>query len=83
MIELYITGTCPFCSKVIRAADRMGLTEGRDYTVVEAGRGTPGRQKVIDTGGTSMIPFLIDGDLSMYESDDIIAYLRARCPAAG
>jgi len=77
MVELYISSTCPFCIKVIRAADQMGLSEGKDYAIVDAAHGTPGRQKVIDTGGKSMVPFLIDGEKSMYESDDIIEYLRA------
>ena len=76
MIELYISRTCPFCIKVVRAAEQMGLEEGRDYLLIDAAHGTPGRQKVVDTGGRSMVPFLIDGTVSMYESDDIIDYLR-------
>lgn len=76
MVELYVASTCPFCIKVLRAADQMGLEKGKDYEIVDAARGKPGRQKVIDTGGKSMVPFLIDGAVSMYESDDIITYLR-------
>lgn len=76
MVELYVTSSCPFCIKVIRAANEMGLEEEKDYVTVDAAHGKPGRQKVIDTGGKSMVPFLIDGDVSMYESDDIITYLR-------
>ena len=78
MVELYISSTCWFCIKVVRAAEQMGLEEGRDYRLVDAVRGTPGRQKVVDTGGRSMVPFLIDGSVSMYESDDIIDYLRGK-----
>lgn len=76
MIELYISPTCPFCIKVIRAAEEMGLKEGADYRIVDASVGTPGRKKVVETGGKAMVPFLIDGETWMYESDDIIAYLR-------
>ncbi len=76
MVELYITSTCPFCIKVVRAADQMGLEEGKDYLLVDAAHRTEARQKVIDTGGKSMVPFMIDGSVSMYESDDIIDYLR-------
>jgi glutathione S-transferase len=75
MIELYISSTCPFCIKVIRAAEQMGLAEGTDYRIVDAAVGTPGRKKVIETGGKAMVPFLIDGETRMYESDDIVAYL--------
>jgi len=76
MIDIYISATCPFCIKVIKAAGQMGLEEGKDYQIVNAAIGTPGRKKVVDTGGKGMVPFLIDGDTSMYESDDIISYLR-------
>lgn len=81
MVELYITSTCPFCIKVIRAAEAMGLREGQDYLIVDAAHGTPGRKKVVDTGGQSMVPFLMDGDRWMYESDDIIDYLRDKFSA--
>ena len=64
--------------KVMRAAEEMGLREERDYLIVDAAPGTPGRKKVVDTGGKSMVPFLMDGDHWMYESDDIIDYLRSK-----
>ena len=78
MVELYVTSTCPFCIKVIQAAEAMGLAEGQDYLIVEAGHGTPGRKKVVDTGGKPMVPFLKDGESWMYESADIIDYLRGK-----
>lgn len=78
MVELYISSTCPFCIKVIRAADQMGLSEGSDYRIIDAAHGTQGRKKVLDTGGKGMVPFLIDGDVWMYESDDIIDYLQRK-----
>jgi glutathione S-transferase len=76
MIELFVSYTCPFCMKVMRAAEEMGLREGQDYLIVDAAPGTPERKKVVDTGGKSMVPFLMDGEHWMYESDDIIDYLR-------
>ena len=76
MIELYVSYACPFCMKVMRAAEEMGLREEKDYLIVDAAPGTPGRKKVVDTGGKSMVPFLMDGEHWMYESDDIIDYLR-------
>lgn len=79
MVELYVTSTCPFCIKVIKAAEAMGLEEGSDYLIIDAGHGTPGRKKVVDTGGKGMVPFLMDGERWMYESDDIIDYLRDTC----
>lgn len=67
---------CPFCRKVAKAADSFGLKEGRDFIVIDAAPGTPGREVVLSRGGKAMVPFLIDGDTSMYESDDIITYLK-------
>ena len=76
MIQLYLSASCPFCQKVLRAARQMGLEEGKDFTTVNAASGTPGADVVVRVGGDYMVPFLIDGDMSMYESDDIIAYLK-------
>ena len=76
MIQLYIWNSCPFCQKVVHAAREMGLKENVDYTIINGAPGTPGRAVVEKTGGKAMVPFLVDGATSMYESDDIIAYLR-------
>ncbi len=78
MIQLYLRFDCPFCTKVLRAAEAMNLTRGVDYDVVDAAEGTPGRQVVLDLGGKAMVPFLVDGRTTMYESDDIIAYMREK-----
>jgi len=80
MIKLYIRNSCPFCKKVLTAAEKIGLKEGKDFTVIDASAGTPGREVVLQVGGKAMVPFLIDGDVSMYESDDIIAYLSNVSP---
>lgn len=80
MIQLYIRNSCPFCKKVLTAAEKNGLKEGKDFTVIDASSGTPGREVVLQVGGKPMVPFLIDGDVSMYESDDIIAYMNNVSP---
>ncbi len=76
MIQLYLSASCPFCQKVLRASREMGLEEGKDFTTVNAASGTPGADVVKKVGGDYMVPFLIDGDHFMYESDDIIVYLK-------
>jgi glutathione S-transferase len=78
MIQLYLSSTCPFCLKVVKAANAMGLREGVDYATVDSAPGTPGADKVRAVGGDYMVPFLIDGDHFMYESDDIIEYMRKK-----
>ncbi len=76
MIELYVSARCPFCQKVLTAAKNLGLKEGEDFTTVDAAPGTPGSDEVARVGGKYMVPFLVDGDTWMYESDDIIVYLK-------
>jgi len=76
MIKIYVRDGCPYCNKVIKAAKDLSLEEGRDFEVVDAALGTPGREVVLKVGKKAMVPFLIDGEHSMYESDDIVNYLR-------
>lgn len=78
MINLHVSPSCPFCIKVLKAAEKMGMQEGTDYITVDSSVGTAGRATVLEVGGKSMVPFLIDGNHSMYESDDIIEYLRKK-----
>jgi glutathione S-transferase len=78
MIQLYVRAGCPFCKKVENAAADMGLIEGSDFTLIDAAPNTPGRDVVLKVGGKGMVPFLIDGELSMYESADIIDYLKSK-----
>ena len=78
MIELYLWDNCPFCNKVLKAASQIGLAEGTDYTIIDGAPNTLGRMTVEQKGGKSMVPFLVDGDHVMYESDDIINYLKAK-----
>jgi glutathione S-transferase len=80
MIQLYLSASCPFCKKVLLAASDFGLAEGKDFATIDAAPGTPGRDVVLSVGGKTMVPFLIDGDTSMYESDDIVAYLKKKIP---
>ena len=80
MIQLYLSASCPFCKKVLMAAAQLGLEEGKDFTTIDAAPGTPGRDVVLSVGGKGMVPFLIDGDTSMYESDDIVAYMEKIVP---
>lgn len=78
MIQLYMRDGCPFCQKVLLAAQKIGLKEGEDFKTINAAPGTPGRDMVLSMGGKAMVPFLVDGDTAMYESGDIITYLEKK-----
>lgn len=73
MINLYITKYCPFCHKVLDAFKKMDLKEDEDFIIVNAAEK---RDELISLGGKMQVPFIIDGETKMYESDDIIAYAR-------
>lgn len=76
MIQLFQYDSCPYCAKVISTLQSLQLKENKDYKLVEASRGTSGREEVLRLGGKNQVPFLVDDSISMYESDDIIKYLR-------
>ncbi|WP_411822839.1 glutathione S-transferase N-terminal domain-containing protein [Leptospira sp. 'Mane'] len=78
MFQLYQYATCPYCQRVMGTMQDLGLVENKDFVLVEASRGTPGRDEVVSLGGISQVPFLVDGDTKMYESGDIVAYLRKK-----
>ncbi|MCB1173001.1 MAG: glutathione S-transferase N-terminal domain-containing protein [Leptospiraceae bacterium] len=82
MVRIYQFAGCPFCYAVLARCRDLGLEAGRDYELVEASRGTPGRAEVIERGGLSQVPFLVDGDVQMYESRDIIRYLEQKFRSA-
>lgn len=75
-LELYQFESCPFCVKVRRFLKAEGIT----LPLVDALR-EPGRTELIRGGGRHQVPCLkitgADGNVTwLYESDDIIAYLR-------
>lgn len=76
MIQLYQFTACPFCYMVTRAIKKMGLKEGQDYELIDAGYGSKGREDVIRIGGQSQVPFMVDGNVKMYESSEIIEYIQ-------
>jgi glutathione S-transferase len=76
MIKIYQFEGCPYCARVISALQILNLKEEKDYKLVEASRGTPGRNEVIKLGGINQVPFLVDESIVMYESEDIILYLQ-------
>ena len=73
MLELYVLETCPYCQKVMKFLKENNIeyikhdvSEPKNYDAL---------QKI---GQKSQVPFLYDKDkkLKMYESDDIIEYLK-------
>lgn len=73
MLTLYYRPTCPFSKKVLAAAKELGVgLEVRD--IGEA----PHLEELLRRGGKKQVPYLVDRahETEMYESEDIIAYLK-------
>ena len=74
MLTLFFRPTCPFCQRVLREAESMGVTfDLKDISADEAAA-----EELIEKGGKRQVPYLVDTDrdVAMYESDDIIEYLK-------
>ena len=78
MYNLYILKSCPFCKKVIDYMDSKNIS----YNILDVSEPN-NYQSLIDIGGKSQVPFLIDNEsgVNLYESDDIINYLNEKNPA--
>ena len=73
MLDLFILETCPFCRKVMDFAEQNNINFNKhDVSNAE------NLKELIRLGGKEQVPFLSDGSITMYESDDIIEYLKKR-----
>ena len=78
-LALYQFKTCPFCIKVRQEMSRLSLNIER----IDAQPAGPGRQALLNGGGQAKVPCLKITDRAgktewLYDSEKIIAYLRAR-----
>ena len=73
MLDLYILESCPYCQKVIDFLDKKGQKYNKINIINKNSENA-----LIRIGGKRQVPFLIDSErnIQMYESDDIIEYLK-------
>ncbi|HEU4677502.1 MAG TPA: glutathione S-transferase N-terminal domain-containing protein [Candidatus Paceibacterota bacterium] len=72
MTTLYVKTGCPFSAKAIGALDAYGVP----YELKNIA--DPGvADELTEKGGKLQVPFLEDGETSMYESDGIVAYVES------
>jgi glutathione S-transferase len=72
--ELWNFEASPYCRKVREVLAELGL----DALIHNVGKRGRRRPELVALGGRMQVPYLVDPNtsVSMYESDDIIAYLR-------
>ena len=74
-LELYYFPTCPFCQKVLRYMAAAGIEDRVALKNIHAD--AEADATLVAVGGKHQVPCLfIDGE-PLYESDDIVAWLRA------
>ena len=78
-LALYHFETCPYCIRVRRVMEQLGL----EMELRDIHKNRQHHQDLVQGGGNQMVPCLrihhSDGtDHWMYESDDIIEFLKAR-----
>lgn len=75
MLTLYVKTGCPYCAKVLAVAEKLSIELNLKNVADEAIA-----TELITRGGKLQMPYLVDGDTAteMYESDDIITYLREK-----
>lgn len=75
MMKLYVETGCPYCAKVLRTVDELSIPI-EQKNIADSGVS----EELISLGGKRQVPYLVDTDegVQMYESDDIVQYLRGR-----
>ncbi|QSG04524.1 glutaredoxin family protein [Halapricum desulfuricans] len=74
-IEVYVLSGCPFCAKVTKKLDDLGL----EYVTHEVPASHSERTEVEEISGQTGVPVLVDPDNGiegMPESSDIVEYLE-------
>ncbi|MES2225296.1 MAG: glutathione S-transferase N-terminal domain-containing protein [Patescibacteria group bacterium] len=75
MLTLYVMTGCPYCAKVLKAAEELGVTL-ETKNIDDDGVS----DELLERGGKAQTPFLwsADEDVNMYESGAIVDYLHER-----
>lgn len=73
-LELYMFDTCPFCRRVLKYLDESGRTDVELHNIHKS---EADRQRLIEVGGVEQVPCLFIDGVPMYESIDIIDWLKA------
>ena len=76
MLELCVLETCPYCIKVMEFLEH----EHMKYRKIDISN-KESEDSLIQIGGKRQVPFLVDTErnIQMYESKDIIEYLKTIC----
>ncbi len=72
-LELYKYDTCPYCRRVMSFIEQSGRT---DVEYKDIHQSEEARQELIEVGGKQQVPCLFIDGKPLYESGDIIDFLK-------
>ncbi|MDQ0508152.1 glutaredoxin 2 [Aedoeadaptatus ivorii] len=72
--KLYAATYCPFCKKVEGFMKENGLDQKVEVVYVD--KDEAAKEALIEGGGKKQVPCLYHDNTWLYESDDIIVYLK-------
>lgn len=83
MIELYHAESCPYCVRVRKYFEDAGIAY--ISKPVPLSGDSPLKDELRRIGGKTQVPFLVDaaGSVKMYESLDIIEYVKTKYAQKG
>ena len=71
MITIFVKTGCPYCALALTSLKAHGVAYEEKNIADDAVAA-----ELIQIGGKRQVPFIIDGEVMMYESDDIVAYVE-------
>lgn len=71
-LRLFYKPTCPYCMKVMRVIEKYDI----DVEYVDISADPKAKEELVNIGGSEMVPCLFIDNEPMYESSDIIHYLK-------
>lgn len=73
---LYYKESCPFCKRVLHFMDNVGITCEMKDTLI-----SNNAEELMEIGGKTQVPCMVIDEKPMYESMDIINYIKDRVDA--
>ncbi|SHH21893.1 Glutaredoxin [Anaerosphaera aminiphila DSM 21120] len=72
-LKLFVGTFCPFCVKVERFMEENNI---KNVDIVNIDTDVEARNFLVEHGGKRQVPCLFAGDKPLYESNDIIEFLK-------
>ena len=72
-LELFVGTTCPYCHLVRKEIEEQGRT---DVEILNIDENEAYQKRLVEVGGKEQIPCLFIDGSPMYESQDIVKWLR-------